>query len=323
MYTPEQRTAYEIIDDNSIMLPRFQRKKSWGDSDRFKLCVSLFKEYPMGTIVLKKEKKNKKIIKWLLDGRQRRDTLVEMQNPENIYRWAKTFLGFKNNDDDVKIEKCFHDKLSEYLYYEEHSDSQEESEEDIVEEEELLLDITDTDEDEDEDLDNPAVTESSEGNSETEKDSIDSELESLDKRDLEDLLYIIQSVHKLTINSSRFTKPFDFKVDDFKPSYMAKDEKGKSVVNSKKLTEWILARKFNEYEELTPEIISGSFDNCPLAVEKAIKNRMEDIKRSIDCVLKIHEKIVETRVSIIFWMIIVHHLTLKKYLRLSILRGSV
>ncbi len=306
MYTPEQRTAYEIIHDNSIILPRFQRKKSWGDSDRFKLCVSLFKEYPMGTIVLKKEtrkdkKKNNKTIKWLLDGRQRRDTLVDMQNPENIYRWAKTFLGFKKNDDDVKIEKCFHDKLSEYLYYEEAADLQDEQddqEEENIEEGESLI-VTTDDEDESEDdesLDEEPLAE----NEHSEEDQIDGELESVDRKDLDDLLFIIQSVHKLNTNSSRFTKPFYFKVENFRPSYMSKDDKGKSVVDSKKLTEWILARKFDEYEELTPEIISGSFDNCPSAVEKAIRNRMDDIKRSIDCVLKIHDKIVETRVSIIF-----------------------
>ena len=134
MYTPDQRTASEIIDDKSIILPRFQRKKSWGDTDRFKLCVSLFKEYPMGTVVLKKEKRGKKTVKWLLDGRQRIDTLVEMQNPENVYRWGKAFLGFKINDDDIKIEKEFDDALGEYLYYDENIENNDESEDEVEEE---------------------------------------------------------------------------------------------------------------------------------------------------------------------------------------------
>ncbi len=284
MYTSDHQYASQIIVDSSIQLPRFQRKKSWDEKTRFKLCISLFKEYPMGTIVLKKETKDRKTVKWLLDGRQRRDTFVDMQNPENIYDWARSFLKFKLSDNDTQIEKLFNEALKEYLYYDENESDE----------------LKDTDETDDVEKDGYFDIETGESieTAVDDDNNGDDELESRDSSDLADLLYIILSVHKKTKRGSNFTDPFNFDVEGFKPSFITK-EGGKTRVDSTKLTEWILSKNFQNVDTLSPEQIIDSFDNCPPGVQKEIKNKINNIIRSIKCVNILHERLMTARVSII------------------------
>ena len=112
----ENTTSYFI--NNKIDLPRFQRKTTWKDNDNFKLCISVFKGYPIGVIIVNEMGKQEK--KYLLDGRQRRNALTTMySNPVAVYTWAKKFVGFnseKTSEDEV-IEK-FREKISEYLQIE-------------------------------------------------------------------------------------------------------------------------------------------------------------------------------------------------------------
>ncbi len=260
----------------------------------------------MGTIVLKKAVKDKKVTKWLLDGRQRRDTFVDMQNPDNIYDWAKEFLKLKSSFDEVKIEKFFNDGLNEYLYHEE---EEEESEQPIVDqsindevisgsegESEEDIDTTDSDEDLSEE---DSITES--GSDE------ESSLDPTDRADLADLLFIIQSVHKLTkirnsdpeLYSSGFTRPFDFKIKGFKPYFILQDNLGNPYVDSKRLTDWILSKNFSEIDTLTPEDILDCFDSRPAGLDTIVKNRLDLIKKSIKCVTIIHDKLTSARVSVI------------------------
>ena len=96
-YEIRSDSAQAIIKDRSIILPRFQRKKSWLDVKNYQLCVSLFKNYPLGVMVMKKEVHQGNNSRILLDGRQRKNVLESMQNPENIYRWAKKTLGIKTS----------------------------------------------------------------------------------------------------------------------------------------------------------------------------------------------------------------------------------
>ena len=46
----ENTTSYFI--NNKIDLPRFQRKPMWKDNDNFKLCINVFKGYPIGVIIV-------------------------------------------------------------------------------------------------------------------------------------------------------------------------------------------------------------------------------------------------------------------------------
>ena len=108
----ENTTSYFI--NNKIDLPRFQRKPTWKDNDNFKLCISVFKGYPIGVIIVNEMGKKGK--KYLLDGRQRRNALTTMySNPVAVYTWARKFVGFKDNTPEDEVKEKFREKISEYL----------------------------------------------------------------------------------------------------------------------------------------------------------------------------------------------------------------
>lgn len=116
MYTIEPRSLKEFVDDNEIKLPRFQRKSTWNNKQFFELALSVFKNYPLGATICFKEIENKEITKWLLDGRQRRNTLLQMyENPEKLYEWGEKYLGIKNKDSSLDIRKTFFTAVEEYV----------------------------------------------------------------------------------------------------------------------------------------------------------------------------------------------------------------
>lgn len=98
--------------DTKIDLPRFQRKATWDDKDNFMLSISVFKGYPIGVIIVN-ETSNKR---YLLDGRQRRNAILKMyNNPVEVYKWAKKFIGFKDQQSEEEVKARFFEKISEYL----------------------------------------------------------------------------------------------------------------------------------------------------------------------------------------------------------------
>ncbi len=120
----------QFIEDYSIKLPRFQRKQTWNDEKNFKLCLSIFKDYPLGVVVIKKES-GRNSSKYLLDGRQRRNALIRFADPEEVYEWAQSFIKFKSNDSVQEISDKFWAAIDEYLGEEENetTDSIEENSE--------------------------------------------------------------------------------------------------------------------------------------------------------------------------------------------------
>lgn len=97
---------------NKIALPRFQRKATWKDIDNFKLCISVFKGYPIGVIIVNESG----IKKYLLDGRQRRNALITLyNNPVEVYTWAVRFIGIKSNMPEAEVRDRFAEKISDYL----------------------------------------------------------------------------------------------------------------------------------------------------------------------------------------------------------------
>lgn len=48
MYEIRPESIKTFITDRNVKLPRFQRKQTWDDKKNFQLCISLFKEYPIG-----------------------------------------------------------------------------------------------------------------------------------------------------------------------------------------------------------------------------------------------------------------------------------
>ena len=117
MYEIFPKSLKEFIEDASIKLPRFQRKATWDEKKRFELALSVFKNYPLGASILSKEKdENKNITEWLLDGRQRRDTIKMIyEDPENLYIWAKKYLPIKNNDSHDDLQNKFWTKVSDFI----------------------------------------------------------------------------------------------------------------------------------------------------------------------------------------------------------------
>ena len=116
MYEIRPESIKTFITDRAIKLPRFQRKQTWDDKKNFQLCISIFKNYPMGVCILSVDEEKGRSLRELLDGRQRRNALTLMyENPENIYTWARKFIGFKNNDQILDIHEHFMDKINEYL----------------------------------------------------------------------------------------------------------------------------------------------------------------------------------------------------------------
>jgi hypothetical protein len=102
-YSPSTAKAFAL--DDRIHLPRFQRKITWDASRDFVLAVSVFKGYPLGVVVLNETTSPEAgLIKWLLDGRQRRTAFIQMlENPENLYDWARKFLRIKRADTEAEI----------------------------------------------------------------------------------------------------------------------------------------------------------------------------------------------------------------------------
>lgn len=115
-YTIETRSVKEFVMDNRIKLPRFQRKATWKRGQNFELAISMFKEYPLGVVVINDENETS----WLLDGRQRRSALKELrENPDAVYEWAKKYIGFKSTESEDTLKCMFWDKVESYLFTDE------------------------------------------------------------------------------------------------------------------------------------------------------------------------------------------------------------
>ncbi len=112
VYSISTPTLSNLITSYRIEFPRYQRCRAWDSKDKFMLFISIFKSYPIGSIVVKELVQGDKW--WILDGRQRYETIKEMQNPETVYSWAKKFCDFKDSDD---IKKVLKSQISEYLGY--------------------------------------------------------------------------------------------------------------------------------------------------------------------------------------------------------------
>ncbi len=123
-YEYDSYEALSFVNDSAIRLPRFQRKRSWDEAKGFGLIVSLIKKYPLGVVVLNKDKGTK----WLLDGRQRRWALGAMlDDPHSVYRWSCKFFKIKIKDTPKEYREKYWDGLTQYIGA--NSDESEESDE--------------------------------------------------------------------------------------------------------------------------------------------------------------------------------------------------
>lgn len=229
MYEIRPESIKTFITDRNVRLPRFQRKQTWDSKKNFQLCISLFKEYPIGVTILSVEESKGKTVRWLLDGRQRKNALLQMyDDPENIYNWGKSFIGFKNNDQPNDLEEKFYEKINEYI------------EADLDEE----FDTTPNDQLEDttEGIDSeeePTIKESSYG--------------------LDLLLDIIKIIHNKQKKNTGFTKPFDFTKYAERIPYVDNTGAGSVLVSRRVKTFIDEYRKYCDDESLDYDTESAFF----------------------------------------------------------------
>jgi hypothetical protein len=200
------------------------------------LALSLFKGYPLGTIVVKKEKRDEhgivQSVNYLLDGRQRRETLMGMQDPETIYAWARRALRLRPSDtkDDVILK--FKNYVTEYFY------GQEDWEEEITEDDPPLSDVV-TMESDVQDLEE-AEEEESPPEKDLADDTASSDIEVIDEG-LDELMKIILLVHPVTKagRESGFRTPFNFDAHVKGLDFIKRDDKGRRYVESRALLAWL------------------------------------------------------------------------------------
>lgn len=115
-YIIEPMPLITFLEESKLKLPRFQRKPTWDKKQNFELVISVFQEYPVGVVIVNQEQK----VSWLLDGRQRRAALSTMRdNPVALYEWARSYIGFSKNADELDVTNAYWDKLERYLQTEE------------------------------------------------------------------------------------------------------------------------------------------------------------------------------------------------------------
>lgn len=259
MYQIRSESAKTLVEDRNIKLPRFQRKHVWDDKKKFKLCISIFKNYPIGMCVMNEEKVGIKATKWLLDGRQRRNALESLlDNPEEIYNWAKAFLKFKNNDQPDEIERKFWEAIEIHL------------EEDEVNEEQIHEIIENEEDAEEIEIDHSEY-----------EIAYDKEINSGNNDDLLTLLHVIKICHNKTKSSSGFSKPFNFS-KIIEPLDFVEYKSGYSKINAKKLVTYIRQFKQNMYSEGLDEVTRDSFQDYIITRHKVSKDKQPRLKKHID-----------------------------------------
>lgn len=244
MFELKESTVEAFISDTKIMLPRFQRKQTWNEKKNFELCISLYKDYPLGVVVInvEEEEESGKYQKWLLDGRQRRNALLLMENPEEIYKWAKSFIGFKVNFTEEELTKSFWEKIDEFLDDDDDSDEQQQlHNEDSTDGENSIDDIDENDSLEtDSDIEDALLDQENE--TDIVEDTVPIRPNGFRRGDLKRLLDVILMVHPIRGKQSGLTRPFDFSKYVGGLDFI-EESAGKEIVNIQELLLWIEYKK--------------------------------------------------------------------------------
>lgn len=277
MYEIRPESIKTFITDRNVRLPRFQRKQTWDEKKNFQLCISLFKEYPVGVCILSVDESKGKTVRWLLDGRQRKNALLMMyDDPENIYSWAKRFIGFQNSDQPSEIEDKFNMKISEYI------------EADLDDELEL------------------AQFNQGDDNSEAKENEGD-EVIGASSYGLELLLDIIKIIHNKQKRNTGFTKPFDFTKYVNRLPYVETDSNG-TKLSSRRVKSFIDEyRKYCDDESIDYDEEKSFYSflafRCDILDNKKIQTliheKWEAIKERILIVEKIDGLLTNSKIGMI------------------------
>ena len=286
MYEIRPETLKTFVTLRNIKLPRFQRKQTWDEKKNFELCISVFKQYPIGVIILSEDTDRTGTVKWLLDGRQRRNALKEMyDDPEVIYHWAQKFIKFKNNIQPLDLQDKFNDKISEFL----------EAEDEVyVNENEAIVDEgvceTLTDENEEDDID-----------------------QTFDIQNGLSLLFdIIRVSHNKTRHGTGFTAPFDFvkytSQQNTRLPYVVYTDDGNYKLESKRLKGFVVsyldwcAQGAEDYEVVDSFItfLENQYNVQVTSVfESRIKQKWQHIVERINIIVSIDNLMNDQKIGII------------------------
>jgi hypothetical protein len=292
-YSPS--TAKAFAQDERIALPRFQRKVTWDGARDFVLAISVFKGYPLGVVVLNETSTTETgLVKWLLDGRQRRTAFIQMlENPENIYDWARKFLKIKKSDKEADITEKFWDRVREQLGTDaEASPVQGSAEEVAMQEDEQ------TSED---DLSEPGeISVAGAGQALPATDPLDRSM-----GHLSELLEIVLAVHFKKHDSSDYTRPFYFKKLAEHLDYV----EGK-LLNGKVLTALLASyiRKFPLVSEWSPvtfaDFVSSEYrlkkkEGVSQQLEAAVVQNWNQIRQRISIVMKISNRLEVAKIGLV------------------------
>ncbi len=280
-YKIEPMPLITFVENSELKLPRFQRKATWNKKQNFELCISVFQDYPVGVVIVNKERN----ASWLLDGRQRRNALKLMrENPVEVYNWAKAYIGFNQREDEGEIVRLYWDKVEKYLQKEDRLTT-DKNEDDtscnvVVDDEENNV----YDEDDEEELES----------------SFDSEKQ---KQGLKLLLDIVLMVHQIKQGISRWEKTFDYKDYCSNIKYQLKREE--YVINPSSLRRFLLELS-KSVPVLTEEEFIAYYDDNTSIKEgkedkfKALVNKNWDyIKSSIELIAASEKVFEEGRIGII------------------------
>lgn len=267
-YIIEPISILSFVTDPNIKLPRFQRKATWVKEQNFELAISIFQDYPVGVVIVNKEKDES----WLLDGRQRRFALIQMrENPVILYNWAKKYIGMKANEDLSTLKEMYWDRVDKYLQKEEAGDA-ESTEEGYGGEEDGI------------------------------EDSFDSEKQ---KEGLQTLLDLILMVHQIKNGISRWERDFDFSKYFHKIEYVNQRENNK--INPVKLRKFLLDLK-EELKgrpltrEMFVEYYTDKFaicDNQEKKFAEAVDHRWNDIEFAVETIFKSEKVFIDARIGLI------------------------
>lgn len=267
-YIIEPISILSFVTDPNIKLPRFQRKATWVKEQNFELAISIFQDYPVGVVIVNKEKDES----WLLDGRQRRFALIQMrENPVILYNWAKKYIGMKANEDLSTLKEKYWDRVDKYLQKEEAGDA-ESTEEGYGGEEDGI------------------------------EDSFDSEKQ---KEGLQTLLDLILMVHQIKNGISRWERDFDFSKYFHKIEYVNQRENNK--INPVKLRKFLLDLK-EELKgrpltrEMFVEYYTDKFaicDNQEKKFAEAVDHRWNDIEFAVETIFKSEKVFIDARIGLI------------------------
>lgn len=267
-YNIEPISIHTFVTDPSIKLPRFQRKATWDSEQNFELAISIFQDYPVGVVIVNMERE----ASWLLDGRQRRNALIQMrESPVVLYEWAKKYIGFKSNEDPTAIIEMYWGKVDRYLQRD---------------------DVDGTD----------ASDDSYGGEEDAVEYSFNSEKQ---KEGLQTLLDLILMIHQIRSGKSRWERNFDF--TQFFPRIEYANPRENNKIIPTKLRKFLLElNREKGSQALTQEFFTQYYldkfailDNKEDRFKEEVDHKWDDIVKSIDTISKSEKIFIDSRIGLI------------------------